>query len=96
MAGCRGMTGRSDHQWLGEQIIDWDGGAEKSPLLRHSQLFHGGQRFDFGVRILKRCYGRPSRRLITEAVLINELTERETMNIKCEWSFVELDKVSVA
>ena len=92
----RGTTGRSDHERLGEQVKDWDRGVEESPLLKHSLLFHGGQRFDFGVKILKRCYGRPSRRLITEAVLINELTERETMNSKREWSFVELDKVSVA
>ena len=81
---------------LGEQVRDWEHGVEKSSLLKHSLLFHGGQSFDFGVRILQKCYGRPSRRLITEAVLNNELTEAETMNSKREWSFVELDKVSVA
>ena len=98
--GCgrkyRGTTGRSDHERIGEQVRDWDRGVENCPLLKHSRLFHGGQRFDFEVSILKRCYGRPSRRMITEAVLINELTEGETMNSKHEWSFVELDKVSVS
>ena len=92
----RGTTGRSDNERLGEQVKDWERGVETSPLLKHSRLFHGGQEFDFGVRILKRCYGRPSRRLIAEAVLINELTECETMNSKHEWSFVELDKVLVS
>ena len=92
----RGTTGSSDHERLGEHVRDWNRGVETNPLLKHSHLFHDGQRFDFGVKILKRCYGRPSRRLITEAVLINELAETETMNNKHEWNFVELDKVLVS
>ena len=89
----RGTTGRSIHERTGEHVRDWERGAEKCPLLRHSHLFHGGERFDFGVKVLKSCYGKPSRRMITEAVLINELSDAETMNSKREWSFVELDKV---
>ena len=90
------MSGRSPHERIGEQVRDWVRGVQDCPLLKHSILFHEGQHFDFGVKILRNCYGKPSRRMITEAVLINELTEDETMNSKREWSFVELDKVTVA
>ena len=85
--GCqrkyRGTTGGSNHGRIGEQVRDWDSGVQEYPLLSHSRLFHEGRRFDFGVKILRSCYGKPSRRMITEAVLINELTEEETMNSIC-------------
>ena len=67
---------------IGEQVRDWHNGVQECPLLNHSRLFHEGQRFDFGVKILRSCYEKLSRRMITEAVLINELTEEETMNSK--------------
>ena len=91
----RGTTGRSTYERIGEHVKDWERGVEKCPLLKHSHLYHGGEKFDFGVRVLKNCYGKPSRRMITEAVLINELSDTETMNSKREWSFVELDKVVI-
>ena len=49
--------------------------------------------FEFEIEILSRCYGKPSRRMITEAVLIEELNEEETMNSRKEWTYTRLDKV---
>ena len=40
-----------------------------------------------------KCFGKPSRRLITEAVMIEELGENETMNSKSEWGYVNLRKI---
>ena len=40
-----------------------------------------------------RCFGKPSRRLITEAVLIGELKDNEVMNSRREWSYACLNKV---
>ena len=42
---------------------------------------------------MTRCFGKPSRRLISEAVLIEELASDETMNSKLEWSYAKLNKV---
>ena len=47
------------------------------------------------VQILKNCFGDPTTRKITEAVLIDELSKTETMNGKNEWSYVKLNKVSL-
>ena len=68
----RGTTGRSTHERIGEQVRDWNMGEQKCPMSRHRLLYHGGQPFDFDVEVLRNCYGKPSRRMISEAVLINE------------------------
>ena len=47
------------------------------------------------MSVLANCYGRPSRRMITEAVLIDEIPRGMTMNNKSEWSNVKLAKVNV-
>ena len=36
-----------------------------------------------------------SHRMISEMVLVDELKDDDTMNIRKEWSFVKLDKVAV-
>ena len=53
-----------------------------SILHRHAQVYHGGREFEVKVSIMKQCFGDASKRQITEAVLIDELTENETMNTK--------------
>ena len=40
-----------------------------------------------------KCFGKPSRRMITEAVTIGEIDEEESMNNKREWTYVALDKI---
>ena len=54
-----------------------------------------GEKFPVSVKILKNCFGDPTTRRITEAVLIDELTTSQTMNGKNEWTYIKLNKVSV-
>ena len=58
-------------------------------------LYHDGKDFDVEVRVVARCYGKPSTRMITEAVLIEYLPNDKTMNSKGEWSYVKLSKVGM-
>ena len=64
-----------------------------SPLWRHSQLYHGGGDFEVDFKVVSDCFGKPSKRMITESVMIEQLSETETMNNKREWTFTKLDKV---
>ena len=89
----RGQTGRSMYERTKEHVDSWNREEEESPLRRHSQLCHDGGNFEFDVNILSDCFGRPSRRMITEAVLIDEVPEEKTMNSKGEWAFIKLSKV---
>ena len=94
--GCRrryrGQTGRSTYCRCKEHVDESD---EKAVVRRHKELFHDGEEVELGCRVLSQCFGKPSRRLIHEAVLIDELKDDETMNSKREWSFVKLNKVVV-
>ena len=76
----RGQTGRSVYERVGEEVRDWSDKKEKSPLWRHSELYHNGEDFELEVRVTDKSFGKPSRRLIAESVLINQLKEEETMN----------------
>ena len=91
----RGQTGRSIYERGKEQIESWENEDDECPLKRHSMLYHEGQRFQVKVRVLAQCYGKPSRRMITEAVMIGEIPDDMTMNGKNEWSFIKLAKVQV-
>ena len=91
----RGTTSRSVYVRTCEEFRDWAKQDDGSPLWKHSQLYHGGGDFEVDVEILAKCYGKPSRRKITEAVLIDELPENESMNSKKEWSYVKLSKVGM-
>ena len=91
----RGQTGRSLYERFKEEVRDWWNQEESSPLWRHAQLFHNGEEFDVGVEVLSECFGKPSRRMITEAVAIEELKDDETMNSKREWTYTKLNKLQV-
>lgn len=91
----RGQTGNSAGERINQHFDDWTKQLETSPLFRHAQLHHQGNKFPVRVKILKNCFGDPTTRRITEAVLIDELTSRDTMNGKNEWTYVKLNKVSV-
>ena len=73
----------------------WENGDDECPLQRHANLYHDGGQFEASVKILARCFGKPSRRLITEAVMIDEIPADMTMNNKSEWSYVKLAKVQI-
>ena len=91
----RGQTGRSIYERNKEHIESWEKGEDDCPLQRHANLYHGGGNFVAELKIIAKCYGKPSRRLITEAVMIDELLETQAMNGKNEWSYVKLAKVQV-
>ena len=91
----RGQTGRSLYVRLGEEIRNWEKKEEKSPLWRHSQLFHQGGYFEIEVKVNDKSFGKPSKRKITESVMIEQLDENETMNNKQEWTYARLNRVRV-
>ena len=91
----RGQTSRSNNERTNEHFDDLKNKREEAPLWRHSQEYHDGGSFPVEMKILSRCFGKPTRRKITEAVLIDELSKAETMNGKNEWSYVKLNKVSL-
>jgi uncharacterized protein YktA (UPF0223 family) len=91
----RGQTGVSADERIDKHFEDWKRRVEACPLYRHSQLYHEGKSFPVRVKILKNCFGDPTTRRITEAVLIDELSSEETMNGKNEWTYIKLNKISV-
>jgi hypothetical protein len=78
-----------------EQLEAWESGDIECPLQRHADEYHGGGGFVAELKVLARCYGKPTKRLITEAVMIDELPDTMTMNAKSEWSYVKLAKVQM-
>ena len=91
----KGQTGRSVYERVGEEVRDWRNRDVKSPLWRHSQEYHQGGVFELEVKVTDKSFGMPSRRMITESVMIEQLDENETMNSKQEWTYVKLNKVRV-
>jgi hypothetical protein len=91
----RGQTGRSVYERTKEEIDDWKNKSENSPLWRHSELYHQGEDFELEVTITDKSFGKPSRRMITESVLIEQLGADETMNSKREWSYAKINKVRI-
>lgn len=91
----RGQTGRSLYERTKEQVESWERGEEDCPLQRHSVLYHDGEDFQTKVKVLAECYGKPSKRLITEAVMIEEIADNSTMNSKSEWSYIKLSRVGI-
>ena len=91
----RGQTGRSAHERTNEEMDDWTSMKEMSPLWKHSVECHGGRRFDLDVKVMNRSFGKASRRMIAESVLIEQLKDGETMNSKQEWTYHKLNKVHV-
>jgi hypothetical protein len=90
----RGQTGNSAYERTNQHFEDWKRKLEGSPLYKHAQLYHNGGEFPVEIRIIKRCFGDPTKRQISEAVLIDELTDEQTMNSKNEWSYIRLSKVN--
>ena len=91
-----GQTGRSIYERLKEEMTDLQRKGENSPLWKHAEECHEGQWFDMEVAVTDRNFGKPSRRMITEAVRIDGLDNDKAMNAKREWSYMRLDKVQVS
>ena len=45
------------------------------------------------MRIMAKCFGKPTRRMITEAVVIDEVDEDRAMNSKSEWGYGRVQRV---
>ena len=84
----RGKTGRTTYHRMKEHFTKWQQKTEDSVLHRHSTQHHGGGEFEVNVKVLSSCYGKPTTRLITEAMHIEEVPEEELMNEKTEWNYV--------
>ena len=90
--GCRkkyvGQTGRSLYERIKEHNIynERDRENENKPIARHSYEEHQGRRIKFGVKVIGNMYGRPTKRIIGEAVYIDDLMVSESMNEKRGWS----------
>ena len=91
----RGQTGRSVYERSKEHIEAWVRGEDDCPLRRHANLYHRGEEFGASVKVISKCYGKPSRRMITEAVMIDEIPDTRTMNSKTEWTYMKLAKVQL-
>ena len=92
----RGQSGRSLYERGVEHIKAWEKeDDDECPLQRHANLHHGGGHFVAEVRVLARCYGKPTRRMITEAVMIDEVPNEQAMNNKSEWTYTKLAKIHV-
>ena len=91
----RGQTCRCMYERCKEYLEAWIAMEDDCPLQRHANLHHNGGHFEASIRIIAECYGRPSRRMITEAVMIDEIPNDMTMNNKSEWTYVKLAKVQV-
>jgi hypothetical protein len=89
----RGQTGRSIYERNVEQLDAWIEQDDECPLQRHANVYHNGGNFEVSIKLLANCFGKPSRRLITEAVMIDEIPEGRTMNNRAEWSYIKLAKV---
>ena len=75
--------------------IEWADKSEDSYLYKHAVQYHNGETFGVDVKILAQCFGKPTTRMITEAVKIEELPEENLLNSKSEWTYVRLPRVGV-
>ena len=64
-------------------------------LYEHSKKYHNNQKFEVDISILARCFGELTTRMITEAVLINELSDNDTLNSRSEWNYVKLPNYAI-
>ena len=90
-----GQTGRTVYHRMKEHIAKWESKSEDSALFKHSEQCHDGESFEIGVKVLASCYGKPTTRLITEAVTINEVPEENSLNERTEWNYVRIPHVGV-
>ena len=91
----RGQTGRTMYHRMKEHYTKWENKNEDSVLHKHSLECHRGERFGVGIKLLASCYGKPTTRLITEAIHIEEVPEENTLNEKSEWNYVKLPRVGM-
>ena len=68
---------------------------DRCPLWRHAVEHHNRKDFEFEITIEAEYFGKPTKRMITEAVLIDGMMDDKTMNNKREWTYVILNKIAI-
>ena len=81
------------HMRGSERRYDIGGTKMREALFGDIQVYHGGEDFDLEVKITDKSFGKPSRRMITESVMIEQVKENDAMNSKKEWTYVKLNRV---
>ena len=84
-----GQTGRTIYERMKEHVrkvgndrVDLVTGAVE----QHSRECHKGRDFKFQVRVKDNNFGKPTRRMITEAVRIDSLDKKKCFNRKLGWT----------
>ena len=85
-----GQTCRSMYDRTNEHYDDWREKKERSVLHKHSVKYHNNLSFNIKISIIANCFGKPTTRMITEAVYIDQLSDEQSLNSKTEWSYVKL------
>ena len=83
-----GQTGRTIHERMKEHTKKSKDNTEEktnSALQQHKKDCHGGRDFKFKVNIKENVFGKPTKRMITEAVKIDSLDRKESFNRKQGW-----------
>ena len=91
-----GQTGRSFYERMREHFDQYRKKSEKSILWKHALKHHNGENFPMEIKVDCMCFGKPSRRLMTEAVLINKMDRNESMNRKEEWNFIKIPQMNIS
>ena len=76
-------------------MSDYQYRREGSVLWKHCVKKHNGVEQDFEMRIVDQVRNDPTKRLILEAVRINEIPEERRINDKEEWIIGKLPAVAV-
>ena len=88
--------GRSLYERIKEHMRCWSEKSEESCLHAHSEKCHDGGQFLIEIKLLKECYGKPTARMVSEAVLIEDLPVELSLNSKAEWNYISLPRVTVS
>ena len=78
-----------------QHLSDYQYRREGSVLWKHCVKKHNGVEQDFEMRIVDQVRNDPTKRLILEAVRINEIPEERRINDKEEWIIGKLPAVAV-
>ena len=81
----RGLEHESDFQHKRERSVMW----------KHCVKKHSGEEQEFEMRVVDQVKGDPTKRLILEAVRINEIPEERRINDKEEWIIGKIPAVTV-
>ena len=82
----RGLQHQSDYQYKREGSVMW----------KHCVRKHEGQEQQFEMKVIDQVKNDATKRLILEAVRINEIPESRRINDKEEWVIGKIPKVVVS